>query len=118
MRDLIINYISGLLVPKLIFEFATATSDYGGAAAITSRLKDFSLDIGMEEGIGVFVLIGILSFKCSAYCVALFFEKKIEKDCLVLKLERVDAICAQIDTYPISKFLKDKLKIHYVLPNY
>jgi hypothetical protein len=114
--DFLLTYGSGLMIPKLIFELATATSEYGGAAAITSRLKDISFDIGMEEGIGVFVLMGIISYKSVDYLVEKFYQEKIEKYRLEERVGTTDAVLIHIDTYPITKYLKKKLKIKYALP--
>lgn len=118
MKDLFINYATGLGIPKIVFKIATASSKYNGAAAITSRLKDISMETGMEEGIGVFVFMGILFFQLSNFLQAQFYKKKIEKDRLQLKLKNTDETLAQIDTYFISNSLRKKLKTDYFIPNY
>ncbi|WP_298419772.1 hypothetical protein [uncultured Kordia sp.] len=115
MKDIVIKYTVGLGMPKLLFLIAKATSEYSGAAAITSRLKDFSLRIGMEEGIGVFVLIGILSYELSSYSILTYYQDKIERDRSKLQLKNPDVVLRRIDTYSISSALRRKLKTKYLL---
>ncbi|CAL2095772.1 conserved protein of unknown function [Tenacibaculum sp. 190524A02b] len=117
MKDTLICYGAGIGIPKLIFEVKIAISDYDGAAAITSCLKDVSMRIGMEEGIGVFVGIGIITYQLTSYLISHYYKDKIERDRLELKLKDIDAVQAQIDTYLISKPLRKKLKSNYLVPN-
>lgn len=117
MKDIIINYTAGLGTPKIIFVIAKVTSEHSGAAAMTSRLKDFSMEMGMEEGIGVFVAIGIISYQLASYFQTQYYKSKIERDRLALKLKNTEFILQQIDSYAISKLLRKKLKTEYLLPN-
>jgi len=115
--DVIINYAAALGIPKAIFIILKMTSEYGGAAAITSRLKDLSFDIGMEEGIGVLVFLGILLYNVSNRLVHKYYADKINRERKENKL-LTEAILKQINSYPISKSLKKKLKSAYILQNY
>ena len=72
--DSVVKYTTGVLMPKFIFLFLKWTSNEGGAAIVTSRLKDISFNIGMEEGIGVFVLLGITFYKLSEYFIEKYFK--------------------------------------------
>lgn len=118
MKDILINYTCGLGLPKLIFIIAKETSQFSGASAITSRLKDFSLRLGMEEGIGVFVLLGILSYQLSSFLILKYYRKKIEDDRFALKLKNTEEVLLQIDTYTVSKILRRRLKAKYLLYNF
>ncbi|WP_046758444.1 hypothetical protein [Kordia jejudonensis] len=114
--DNLINITIALLVPRLIFLLLKWSNENGGAAAITSLLKDISLNIGMEEGIGVFVFLGILAYVLSSYYVEKFFLYKIYNKRLknnFLTQEVLDLI----DTYPISTPLRQKLKSKYIFPS-
>ncbi len=115
--DNVIKYSAGIFMPKIIFLLLKWTSKEGGAAIITSRLKDISFNIGMEEGIGVFVLLGILFYKLSEHYIEKHFKNKIEIEQLQENFLTQDII-NQIDTYPISKSLNLKLKAIYVLKDY
>lgn len=55
--DIIVNYFMALVIPKLIFKFLIITSQNTGGPAITSRLKDLSFDMGMNEGIGFLIFL-------------------------------------------------------------
>ncbi|WP_299682873.1 hypothetical protein [uncultured Dokdonia sp.] len=116
MKDLVINYGAGIGIPKLVFELLTAIDKNGGAAAMTSSLKNISLDVGMEEGIGVFVIMGLVSHAITSHFVAHYYKNKIENDRLVNRYKNTDEVLAKIDIYPISKGLKNRLKTKYILP--
>ncbi|AXG68008.1 hypothetical protein KORDIASMS9_00192 [Kordia sp. SMS9] len=115
--DTVANFIVGLMIPKFIFLLLKWTSEFGGAAAITSRLKEISFDIGMEEGIGVFVLLGILFYKLSEYAFYRHYASKIEREQLQQKL-LYEEVLQRIDSYTISKSLKTRLKSEYIIRNY
>ncbi|MEM6718042.1 MAG: hypothetical protein AAF611_01880 [Bacteroidota bacterium] len=106
-----------LIAPKFIFLILKWTSEHGGAAAITSRLKDISFDIGMEEGIGVFVLLGILFYKISEHLLHQHYADKITQEQKQQKL-LYHQVLNRIDTYPISKVLRNRLKAAYIIRNY
>jgi hypothetical protein len=110
----VIKYVSALLVPKVVFLLLKWTSEYKGAAAITSRLKEISMNIGMEEGIGVYVLLGVLVYQFSDYCTEKYFARSIEHERLENKLLTV-AILKRLDNYQISNSLRIKLKAKYSL---
>lgn len=115
--DKILSYSIALGIPKLVFFLLKITSDIKTGGVISSRLKDVSFNIGMEEGIGVFVLMGLVLFRLSEYIIEKYFKNKIEFEQLQEKLLTQDII-NQIDTYPISKSLSLKLKAMYVLKDY
>jgi len=115
--DIVVNYTVALGVPKLIFLMLKWTSEYGGAAAMTSRLKEISFNIGMEEGIGVFVFLGILFYKLSEQLVYQHYASKIEQEQKQEKL-LYHQVLNKIDSYPISKFLRTRLKSEYIIRDY
>jgi len=116
MIDRIINYVVALGVPKLLFLILKWTSEYKGAAALTSRLKDASLRMGMEEGIGVFVILGIVSYQVSAHYVEKYYHGKIEHERLENALKTREVL-TQLNFYQISNSLRIKLKAKYLLSN-
>lgn len=116
MIDRVVNYVVALGIPKLLFLLLKWTSEHEGAAALTSRLKDASLRIGMEEGIGVFVLIGILSYQVSTHYVEKYFHSKVERERLENKLNTIEVL-TQLNFYQISNSLRIKLKAKYLLSN-
>ncbi len=115
--DIIVNYFMALLIPKLIFKFLIVTSQYTGMYAISSRLKDLSFDIGMKEGIGVLVFIGILIYNISNRLIYEYYHRKINIERKQNKLLTEDVL-KRIDSYLISKPLKQKLTSAYILQIY
>ena len=115
--DTIICYAAALGIPKLLFWILTTTSPYKGGAAMTSSLKNISFRVGMEEGIGVFVLIGLISYRITAYWFKKYYENRLEME---IKAERImsnDTIVQYVmDKYAISKQLKIQLLAKFVLP--
>ena len=115
--DVIVNYFMALVIPKLIFKFLIITSQYTGAYAISSRLKDLSFDIGMNEGIGVLVFLGILIYNISNRMVYKFYDHKIKRERKKDKLLTKE-ILKRINSYSISKPLKQRLTSAYILQIY
>ena len=116
--DRIICYIVSLAVPKLIFWLLKVTSDYEGAAAMTSRLKDISLRIGMEEGIGVLVAIGVISFQVTAHLFKKYYQEKLEKDIKMKRISSNDELIEHVmEKYGISKHLKAQIVANFILPD-
>lgn len=114
--DTIFSLFMALLIPKLIFLLLKWTNENPGGAAITSLLKRISLNIGMEEGVGVFVFLGILFYKISEFLMEKYYVNKIEQERLENKL-LTQNILHRIESYPVSKSLQQKLKTIYVLPS-
>lgn len=114
MKDVLINIASGLGIPRLIFEVVSSIND----AAVQETINNFSLRNGMKYGVGILVLLGILSFQISSFLVLKYYRIKIENDRIELRLKNTDAVLNRIDTYSISKTLREKLKIKYLLHNF
>ncbi|WP_430411906.1 hypothetical protein [Kordia sp.] len=115
--DVIVNYIAALAIPKIVFIIIKMISGYGGASAITSSLKDMSFRYGMEEGIGVLIFLGILLYNLSNRLVHNYYADKIKKERKENKLLTKE-ILKEINMYPISKPLKQKLISAYILQTY
>ncbi|WP_298510605.1 hypothetical protein [uncultured Kordia sp.] len=118
-KDEIITYAVGFGIPRLLYELVIMNNENTGFYAITSTLKNLSLfDIGMEEGVGVLVIIGVLSYQFSSYLILKYYEHKIEKDRIRLLLASTTEVVERIDTYSISKALRRKLKAKYLLEEF
>lgn len=113
-KDELITYVVGLGTPRLIFEIVQSIDN----KRITTAINSFSLGNGMIYGLGVLVLIGILSYQFSSYLILRYYRKKTENDRIDIGLASTDEILDHIDTYSISKTLREKLKTRYLLRNY
>ncbi|MGH1388301.1 hypothetical protein [Kordia sp.] len=114
-KDEIIAYVVGAGIPKLLFELVRNFDENSGIFAITSSINSFSFKNGTVNGIGVLVIIGIVSFQLTSYLILQYYRKKIENDRLELVLASTDEILDHIDTYLVSKILREKLKTRYLL---
>lgn len=117
MIDNFINYATALIIPKCIFLILKWTSTSESPNLVATSLKDASLQMGMEEGIGVFVFLGLLFYNISNRLITIYFSNKIRRDRKQNKL-LTKQILQQIDLYPISKSLKHKLKSAYIIQYY
>ncbi|QHI36696.1 hypothetical protein IMCC3317_20610 [Kordia antarctica] len=115
--DVIVNYFVALAVPRIVFVILKMTKEFGGGPAINSSLKDISFRYGMEEGIGVLIFLGILLYNLSNRLVHKYYSDKIKKERKENKL-LTNEILKQINMYPISKPLKQKLISAYILQTY
>lgn len=106
--DKVVKSIVALGVPGFIFLYVISTSGLAGAAAVTAALSTFGGPFGMlggigAIGIGVLISKGIAEYGFDAIAIRVmeeFYSKgKTKKD-----------ILDKIDSYPISKDLKRKLK--------
>lgn len=59
--DKIVDTITGLGVPGLVLLFAMALTGYAGAAAITTALAALGGPFGMIGGIGMLVVLALIS---------------------------------------------------------
>ncbi|EDP97661.1 hypothetical protein U8527_04910 [Kordia algicida OT-1] len=115
--DVIFNYFIALTIPKLIFLTIKWTSTSKSRNLVSTSLKDASFELGMEEGVGVFVFLGLLFYNISNRLITMCFSSKIRRDRKQNKL-LTKQILEQIDSYPISKSLKYKLKSAYIIQYY
>ncbi|MGD1042156.1 MAG: hypothetical protein ABR913_03715 [Sedimentisphaerales bacterium] len=106
--DKLVETIAGLGVPGLVLLFAMAITGYAGAAAITTALAALGGPLGMLGGIGLLILLALISRGITKWG----FEK-IAKDVLkklIDKGETKETIIKKINEYWfISKDLKLKL---------
>lgn len=118
MRTFIISISLHIVGAIWLFKNVLQQPAFNGITIIRSGLKEISFTISIEEFLSVFILIVILCYKGISYSIELFYIYKIEKDCLYNELYTIEDVCVKIDTYPISNYLKKKLKSHYLLPDY
>ena len=106
--DKIVNKIVSLGVPGLVLLVAMAVSGWVGAAAITSALAMLGGPFGMLGGIAVLGILSIISQGIAEYG----FEALLEATILGLQAKgKTNAqIEKEINSYPISKELKLKIK--------
>ncbi|KAB8154018.1 hypothetical protein EZY14_006155 [Kordia sp. TARA_039_SRF] len=116
-KDVLVKYAAALFIPMLIFKLFVWTSEYKGIYALTSSLKNASFRIGAEEGIGVFVLLGILLYKLSEHMIYKRYASRIKREEKQQKLT-YNGVLYQIDSYSISKSLRTQLKSEIIIQSY
>jgi hypothetical protein len=116
-KDVLIKYAVALLIPKFVFWLLLITSHLDKPYSITSRLKDASFGIGMVEGIGAFVLLGILLYKLSEHMIYKRYASRIKREEKQQKLT-YNGVLYQIDSYSISKSLRTQLKSEIIIQSY
>lgn len=106
--DKIVAKIVALGVPGLVLLLAISISGYAGAAAITTALAAFGGPFGMLGGIGVFALAALILNGISEYGFESIFENVLRE--LEKQGHTSEQIIRKIESYPISRSLKLKLK--------
>ena len=106
--DDVVSTIAALGVPGLVLLIVMSVMGFAGAAAITAALAALGGPLGMLGGIGVLGVLVVMSKGLAQFgfaeiyrrVVMRFYEQGMTKEDILRK----------IDTYPISRALKRKLK--------
>lgn len=107
--DVLVETIAGLGVPGLVLVFAMALTGYVGAAAITTALAALGGPLGMLGGIGLLVLLALVSRGLAKWGLERIAKAVLNK--LIEKGETKESITRKIGAYWfISKDLKLKLR--------
>jgi len=107
--DKLVETIAGLGVPGIVLLFAMALTGYAGAAAITTALAALGGPLGMLGGIGLLVLLTLVSRGLAKWGLERIAKAVLNK--LIEKSETKESITRKIDAYWfISKELKLKLR--------
>ncbi len=102
--DQLIDKIAALGVPGLVLVVAMGVTGWAGAAALTTALAMLGGPFGMLGGIAVLGLLGLISKGLSDYG----FEATVDE---LRKQGKSKAdIDREVDSYPISRDLKLKIK--------
>ncbi|MCB9210936.1 MAG: hypothetical protein H6609_16335 [Ignavibacteriales bacterium] len=105
--DKIVDKIVGLGVPGLVLLFAMAYTGATGAAAIVAALAFLGGPLGMMGGLAVLGLIALLSRGLAEYGLEAILTAVMER----FKTQGINkkSIIAKINSYPITKGLKNKI---------
>lgn len=106
--DEFIDKIAALGVPGLVLVVAMAVTGWTGAAAITAALAMLGGPFGMLGGIAVLGILGLISKGLAEFGFETIFKGIVEE--LKKKGKSQADIETEIDSYPISKTLKLKIK--------
>lgn len=106
--DKIINKIAALGVPGLILLVAMAVSGWAGAAAITTALASLGGPFGMLGGVAVLGILALISQGLTEYGFETIFRGVVDK--LIKQGMSLEEIQKQVNKYPISKQLKQKIQ--------
>lgn len=109
--DRIVDKIVALGVPGLVLLVAMAASGWAGAAAITTALAVLGGPLGMLGGIGVLLVLALISKGLATYGFEKMFVASVKK--LQEKGLSNEEIRNKIKSYPISKGMK--LKVNHAL---
>lgn len=105
--DKVVSKIAALGVPGLMLLVAIEASGFTGAAAITTALCAIG-PFGILGGIVTLAFVGLIVESIAEYGFGKILVEVIKE--LVKKGETKESILRKIDSYPISKSLKMKLK--------
>lgn len=105
--DKVAEILAGLGVPGLILVVVMAASPYFGAAAITASLAAIG-PFGMLGGIAALLVLAFIASNLTKFGFEQLFQAVLNN--LRKKGETIEGILEKIDSYPISKELKRKLK--------
>jgi len=108
--DKLVDKIAALGVPGLILVVAMAFTGWAGAAAITTALAFLGGPLGMLGGIAVLGLLSLISKGLADYGFESIFKAVVEK--LREDGKSHADIEREVDSYPISRELKLKIKDH------
>ena len=102
--------IAGFGIPGLVLLVAVSTIGYVGAAATTTALATLGGPLGMLGGIAGLGVLAFIAVAISKFGFKLIFKKVIKN--LKEKGHTIEEIKQKIESYPISKELKLKLRNH------
>lgn len=108
--DQVVDKIVALGVPGLVLVTVMGLTGWAGAAAITTALATLGGPVGMLGGIAVLGILGLISQSLTQYGFETLSKAVVER--LVEEGRSREQIKAQIDSYPISRELKLKIKAH------
>lgn len=105
--DKVVSKVAALGVPGLILLTAMGATGFVGGAAITTALAALG-PAGILGGIATLGMIGLLSQSITEFGVDAIFVAVVKE--LYKKGETKESIYKKINSYPVSKSLKRKLK--------
>lgn len=103
----IISKIAALGIPGLILVVTMSATGFSGAAALTTALASLGPG-GMIGGIVVLGVAGLIAQGITEFGFDAIFSGVIKE--LYKKGETRESILSKIDSYPVSKSLKRKLR--------
>jgi hypothetical protein len=106
--DQIVDKIAALGVPGLVLLVAMSVAGFAGAAALTTALAMLGGPFGMIGGIAVLGILGLMSKGLAEYGFEKMFQGVVDE--LRKKGKTTSDIEKEVDSYPISKDLKLKIR--------
>ena len=106
--DDLVGQIAGLGIPGLVFIVAMMLNPFYGGAAIVTALAALGGPFGMLVGIGTVVVLGFIAAAISKFGFEEIFKGVLRK--LKEQGKTKEEILKEINSYPISKKLKLKLR--------
>ncbi|MGD1716761.1 hypothetical protein [Hydrocoleum sp. CS-953] len=108
--DKVVDKIAALGVPGLILLVAMAVTGWTGAAAITAALAMLGGPFGMLGGIAVLGIMGLISQGIAQYGFPEIFKAVVDQ--LYKNGMSKESIKREVNSYPISRDLKDQISNH------
>lgn len=102
--DKVVDKIVALGVPGLVLLVAMTASGWAGGAAIVSALATLGGPFGMLGGIGVLIVLALISRGLATYGFESLFKATVKK--LINQGTSKTEIEEKVKKYPISKELK------------
>lgn len=109
--DKIVDKIVALGVPGLVLLVAMAATGWAGAAAITTALAVLGGPLGMLGGIGVLLLLALISKGLTTYGFERIFKAAVSR----LRERGISdsEIKRKVESYPISRDMRLRV-LHYL----
>jgi uncharacterized membrane protein len=108
--DKIVDKIAALGVPGLVLVVAMQVTGWAGAAALTAGLALLGGPFGMLGGIALLGVLALIAQGLATYGFEALFKAIVDE--LERKGESKFEIEREIESYPISQDLKQKIKDH------
>ncbi len=108
--DQLVNILASLGVPGLVLLAAMFFTGWVGSAALTTALAALGGPFGMLGGIAALGILGLIAKGLSDYGFEAVFKAVVDE--LRRKGKSKDDIEKEVDSYPISRDLKLKIKEH------
>ncbi len=106
--DQLVDKIAALGVPGLVLLVAMGVTGWTGAAALTTALALLGGPLGMLGGIALLGILGLISKGLSNYGFEAIFRATVDE--LRRKGKSKDDIEQEVESYPVSRDLKLKIK--------
>lgn len=103
----IVSRVAGLGVPGLVLLVAIHTTGYAGGAAIVAALSALGPG-GIIGGIATLGVISLIIQGLTEFGLEAIFSDVVDE--LIRRGETRESIIAKIDTYPVTRSLKRKLR--------